>query len=194
MSAQAPGWQAGDGGVHEAEYMDCMTGSTAPRPVNIIVVMGVSGAGKSTVANLLAHRLNWPMLEGDDLHDDANLDKMSAGIALDDADRLPWLRAIAAWIDTSINAGASAIVTCSALHRSYRDILRRPEVTFVHLDPPRAQLELRLRQRKEHFMPPTLLASQLEALEPLGRDEQAITVCSGTAEEQCSQVIDLISS
>src|SRR4051794_34618401 len=138
--------------------------------------MGVSGSGKSTVAADLARRLGWVVCEGDDLQPRANIAKMRAGTPLADADRGPWLRAIAAWIDARIAAGTSGIVTCSALRRAYRDVLRRPEVTFVLLDGSREVLAARLSARRGHYMPPTLLDSQLGILERPGPDEQAICV------------------
>lgn len=146
----------------------------AHRPV--LVVMGVSGTGKSTLAALLSARLGWPLREGDALHPQANIDKMAAGRPLDDADRAPWLRRIAAWIDARIAAGEPGIVTCSALRRAYRDVLRRDVVRFVHLTGERVLLERRMRERTGHFMPAALLDSQLATLEPPGPDERAIAI------------------
>jgi gluconokinase len=137
-----------------------------------LVVMGVSGSGKSTLAQGLADTLGWPFQEGDDLHPAANIAKMSAGIPLTDDDRAPWLDRVAAWIDSH----PTGIVTCSALKRSYRDRLRRPGVIFVLPDVPRAVLQERLAHRSGHFMPASLLDSQLDTLEPLGPDEAAIVV------------------
>ena len=105
--------------------------TTSPPPV--LVVMGVSGTGKSTVAGLLAGHLGWPMEEGDDLHPEANVDKMEQGVPLTDDDRWPWLDRIGEWIDEQGRRGEPGIITCSALKRSYRDRLRRPNVVFVHL-------------------------------------------------------------
>jgi gluconokinase len=140
-----------------------------------LVVMGVSGTGKSTTARLLADRLGRPMIEGDDLHPPANVAAMRAGRPLTDADRDPWLRAIRDAMET---AGGSTVVTCSSLRRSYRDILRTADgrVRFVHLVVPAAELERRLAARQGHFMPATLLASQLATLEPLGADEDGVDV------------------
>jgi gluconokinase len=138
-----------------------------------IVLMGVSASGKSTVMAELAARLRWPWLEGDALHPAANVARMAAGIPLDDADRAPWLDAVAAWIGQQEAARTSAVVTCSALRRAYRDRLRRghPSVWFVHLHPPAQVLQRRIEDRAGHFMPASMLASQLETLEPLGADE-----------------------
>ncbi|GAM47167.1 gluconokinase [Nocardia seriolae] len=154
--------------------------STAP---HIVVLMGVSGSGKSTVAGMLVSTLGGDLLEGDDLHPPANIAKMAAGHALTDADRKPWLEAIARWMSDEVSAGRSAIVTCSALKRSYRDILRGsmtgyPEaiLTFVHLTGSRADLQRRLTARMDHFMPPGLLDSQLETLESPGPDEHIIGI------------------
>lgn len=143
------------------------------RSPTTIVVMGVTAAGKSTVMDALADALAWPCAEGDDFHPPSNVAKMRAGIPLDDDDRWPWLDAIAAWIGTQEAAGSSSIVTCSALRRAYRDRLRRgrPSVWFTHLALSRDRLEARLASRPGHFMPPTLLSSQLDTLEPLALDE-----------------------
>jgi len=142
----------------------------------VLVVMGVSGSGKSTLAALLAQRLGWPLQEGDALHPQANVDKMAAGQPLDDADRRPWLRLVAAWIDQRAAADEPGIVTCSALRRVYRDVLRRDFVRFVHLTGDRRLLARRIQDRNGHFMPPSLLDSQLATLEAPGADEAAITI------------------
>jgi gluconokinase len=152
-------------------------------PKTAIVVMGVAGCGKSTVAEGLAERLGWPMVEGDDLHSAENKAKMSAGTPLTDADRMPWLRAIRDWID---QAPGHVIVTCSALRRSYRDLLRTANgrVRFVHLTGTRAVLGSRIGARTGHFMPPSMLISQLETLEPLDPDEDGVVVdIDASAEE-----------
>jgi gluconokinase len=153
----------------------------APKPV--LVVMGVSGSGKSTLASLLAQRLRWPLQEGDVLHPQANVDKMAAGHPLDDAGRWPWLRLIAAWIDERAAAGEPGIVTCSALKRAYRDMLRRDFVRFVHLTGDLDLLARRLQHRNGHFMPPSLLDSQLATLEAPGADENAIAIDIALAPE-----------
>ncbi|MFF2556831.1 gluconokinase [Nocardia sp. NPDC058058] len=149
----------------------------------IVVVMGVSGSGKSTVAAKLADTLGWELLEGDDLHPAANIAKMAAGHPLDDADRQPWLEAIAAWMSERIASGRSGVVTCSALKHSYRDTLRgatagHPEgrVTFLLPSGTREQLQARMTARTGHFMPPGLLDSQLATLELPGPDEDFVTV------------------
>ena len=157
-----------------------------------LVVMGVSGTGKSTTAALLAARLGWPMIEGDDLHPAANVEAMRAGRALTDADRGPWLRAIR---DAMTAAGGSTVVTCSSLRRSYRDVLRTAQgrVRFVHLVVPADELARRLAVRAGHFMPATLLASQLATLEPLGPDEDGVNVpVHGTPDQVVDEALRLL--
>lgn len=143
-----------------------------------IVVMGVSGSGKTSVAVELAGRLGWPYIEGDDLHPAANVAKMSAGRPLDDQDRWPWLRAIADVIGRHEAAGTSLVVTCSALKRGYRDLLRdgHPSVWFAAVTTPEPVLTERLRRRTGHYMPAALLASQLAAFEPLAGDEPGAVI------------------
>ena len=160
--------------------------------MTVLVVMGVSGAGKSTVAALLAGRLGWGFAEGDDLHPAANVQKMHDGHPLTDKDRQPWLARIAGWIDERIAAGESAVISCSALKRSYRDVLRRDCVVFVHLTGTREQLGRRLRVRHGHFMPAELLDSQLADLESPGPDEHAITV--QIAESPTDEVDEVIAA
>jgi carbohydrate kinase (thermoresistant glucokinase family) len=158
----------------------------------ILVVMGVSGSGKSTVAEGLAARLGWPLLEGDTLHPPANVAKMKSGTPLTDADRLPWLQAIAARIDDWRRDGSSGIVTCSALKRSYRRILigDRPEVRLVFLQGTKDVIGPRIAARRGHFMPPALLQSQLDTLEPPGPDECPIIVSvDGTPDAIVSEVL-----
>lgn len=144
----------------------------------ILVVMGVAGSGKTTIARMLADRLGWRFQEGDALHPPANVAKMSAGTPLTDDDRWPWLHAIAGVIDGWRAEGASGIVTCSALKRAYRDILvgARPDVRIVHLAGDKALIAGRMAARKGHFMPTALLDSQFATLEPPGAEENAITV------------------
>lgn len=153
--------------------------------VQIAVVMGVSGSGKTTVGRIIAERLGWTFAEGDSLHPPENVAKMASGHALDDADRWPWLQRVRAWIDEQVAAGRSGVVTCSALKRSYRDLLSRdrPEVVFVHLAGTAEQISERLVPRHGHFMPAALLDSQFRDLQPLGADENGIEVdVAGTAE------------
>ena len=145
----------------------------------ILVVMGVSGCGKSTIAGVLAGRLGWPLAEGDDLHPPENVAKMAAGHPLDDDDRAPWLARIREWMTAQEAAGTSAIVTCSALKRRYRDVLRDGEVVFVYLHGTREQLLARLTARQGHFMPASLLDSQLADLEPPEPDERALRIDIG---------------
>ncbi|AND70345.1 gluconokinase [Dyella thiooxydans] len=142
-----------------------------------LVVMGVSGSGKSHVGAALAAALGAHFLDADDLHPEPNLRKMAAGVPLDDRDRMPWLDAVAAWIAAWQAGGEAGVVACSALRRSYRDRLRAgaPDLGFVHLAVPRDELARRMRQRR-HFMPPSLLDSQLAALEPPAADEDACTL------------------
>jgi gluconokinase len=144
-----------------------------PVRTTTIVVMGVSGAGKSTVAAELVKRLGWPFAEGDDFHPPENVAKMHAGIPLDDDDRWPWLRRLADWIGEHEKAGRSAVVTCSALKRSYRDVLREghPSVWFAHVRADPSLIQQRVETRRGHYMPPSLLGSQLEILQPLADDE-----------------------
>ncbi|MBF6084636.1 gluconokinase [Nocardia cyriacigeorgica] len=160
------------------------------RVTPVLVVMGVSGSGKSTVARLLAEKLGWDMLEGDDLHPETNVAKMASGTPLTDDDRWPWLHRIAAWIDTRQSARRPGIVTCSALKRSYRDVLRRDGVIFVHLTGSPEQIRDRIGHRAGHFMPASLLQSQLDTLEPLEPDENGIVVEIGRPPaEEVAEVI-----
>ncbi len=140
--------------------------------------MGVSGSGKTTIASALAQHLGWPFKDGDELHPAANIAKMRAGHALDDHDRWPWLARIADWIDARRAAGSCGVITCSALKRSYRELLTegRPEVRIVYLHGDQSLIAARLAARHGHFMPSDLLASQFAALEEPGPDEQAIRV------------------
>ena len=143
-----------------------------------VVVMGVSGSGKTTIARGIAERLGWDWLEGDDLHPPANVAKMAAGTPLTDEDRWPWLEAIGRWIDARARAGASATITCSALKRAYRDRLDqgRPSVLFCHVQVDVHVIAERVEHRRGHYMPPSLLPSQLATLEPLAVDEPGFTV------------------
>lgn len=146
-----------------------------------VVVMGVAGCGKSTVAALLAERLGWELLEGDVLHPPANVERMAAGIPLTDDDRAPWLAAIADWMDERLSAGRSVVVACSALARRYRDVLRRDEVVFVYLAGTPELLAERLASREHHFMKAGMLRSQLATLEAPAADEHHLTLAIDAA-------------
>ena len=156
-----------------------------PQPAPLLVVMGVSGSGKSTVGAALAQRLRVPFVDGDDLHPPANIAKMSAGQALDDHDRHPWLEAIGEWLAAHDEGGG--VVSCSALKRKYRDQLRHHahRVEFVHLHGTRDVIAARQATRPGHFMPASLLTSQFATLEPLAPDEHGLVV-------DVSQSIDAI--
>jgi gluconokinase len=143
---------------------------------SIFVVMGVSGSGKTTVGTLLAGDLGCRYAEADDFHPASNVAKMAAGQPLTDSDRLPWLQAIAAWIDARIAQGEPAVVTCSALRRRYRDLFRRPQVQLVYLRGDRQLIARRMAARQGHFFKLELLESQFEALEEPGPDEDVIAV------------------
>jgi len=160
-----------------------------------VVVMGVSGSGKTTVAKHLVELLGWPFAEGDDFHPAANVEKMRSGKPLDDRDRKPWLEAVAAWIGEQEQAGHSAIVTCSALKRTYREVLRRnhPSVWFVHVSASADGLQHRLATRSGHYMPASLLESQLETLEPLQPDEPGVTISAeGPPDVVAARVLDAL--
>lgn len=142
----------------------------------LLTVMGVSGSGKTTVGAALAQRLRVPFADADDFHPPENVAKMSAGIPLDDRDRLPWLRLIGAWL--AGHAGTGGVVSCSALRRSYRDVLRvaAPGQLFVHLDGTPGVVARRVAGRPGHFMPASLVTSQFATLEPLEPDENGLTL------------------
>ncbi len=142
----------------------------------IVTVMGVSGSGKTTVGAALAQRLHVPYEDADNLHPPANVAKMSAGIPLDDEDRLPWLRAVGAW--QVAHAGSGGVTSCSALRRSYRDVLREfvPDQVFLHLAGERDVVARRVAGRPGHFMPSALVDSQYATLEPLGADERGTAI------------------
>lgn len=157
-----------------------------------VVMMGVTGTGKTTVAQAMVDLLGWRFAEGDDLHPPANVAKMTGGQPLTDEDRRPWLERVADWIGQCEVAKVDGIVTCSALKRSYRDVLRQghPSVFFCHLTAPRELLEERLRDRKGHYMPASLLDSQLSTLEPLGPDEPGVVVSDdGSTGEVLARVL-----
>ena len=145
---------------------------------SVLVVMGVSGSGKSTVAALLAGRLGWEYEDGDDFHPPENVAKMHGGTPLTDADRWPWLQSIAGWIDATRTAGRHGVVACSALRRSYRDVLigDRPDVRLVYLQGDKQLIAARQAARLNHYMPATLVDSQFAALEEPMPDEHPIVV------------------
>ena len=160
----------------------------------MLIVAGVSGSGKTTVGAILAGHLHWRFADGDDFHPRSNIEKMRAGVPLTDADRWPWLRAIAAWMDERIAQGESAVIPCSALKRSYRDILLtgRPEAQLVFLAVDRDVLAKRLAARHDHFFPAQLLSSQLDAFEPPQPDEHTVTVIEHSADQPVDTVAGII--
>ena len=161
----------------------------------ILVMMGVSGSGKSTIAEELSARLGWPFQEGDSLHPESNIAKMHAGISLTDADRLPWLERVAAWIDQQRKKKEPGIITCSALKRSYRQIIigNRPQVRLVYLRGGRDVMAEHLAGRHGHFMPPELLRSQIDTLEEPDPSEDALTVDVGAnAAQVADEIIRLL--
>ena len=183
---------ADDTGVHRLE-----SPHAHHRGPPVLVVMGVSGAGKSAVAEALAARLGWLFEEGDWLHPEANVAKMHAGMALTDADRQPWLEAVAAWIDGQRANHQTGIITCSALKRSYRKIVvgDRPEVRLIYLRGSHAIIAERLAGRQGHFMPAALLRSQIDTLEEPGPDEDPLILDIGPPVGQVAeQIIRLLSS
>jgi gluconokinase len=151
---------------------------TADAAPSVIVMMGVSGSGKSTIASMLAHRLQWVYEDADWFHPKSNVEKMHRGEPLTDADRWPWLHAVAEWIDKTRKAGGHGVVACSALKRAYRDILidGRPDVRLVFLKGDQDLIARRIAARDDHFMPPSLLDSQFATLEEPAADERPITV------------------
>ncbi|MER6618520.1 gluconokinase [Streptomyces xantholiticus] len=159
----------------------------------LIVVTGVSGSGKTTIGQKLARRLAVPYAEGDDFHSPQNVAKMRAGRPLDDDDRRPWLDAIAAWLAEHAERGG--VVTCSALKLRYRDRLAAvsPDVFFLHLDGPAELIAGRLTAREDHFMPLSLLQSQIAALEPLAADEPGAAVpIDGTPEQTTARALAVV--
>jgi gluconokinase len=172
-----------------ARYVRRMLDSgSGPNP-DVVIVMGVSGSGKTTVAKGLSTVLGWEFAEGDAFHPDANVAKMRSGLPLTDEDRWPWLEAIGSWISDKERRAESAVVTCSALRRVYRDLLRdgRPHVRFLHVTAESDVIRDRMEHRPGHYMPPSLLPSQLATLEPLGADEPGVAI---TNEGSAAQVLD----
>lgn len=174
-----------------APAADADVGPNVGVPRQVLVLMGVSGSGKTTIAHELVARLGWPFQEGDDLHPPANVAKMHAGRPLTDEDRWPWLDAVAGWIDARLAAHEPGIITCSALKRAYRDRLGglRPGVRLVFLHADRALLAERLSHRTGHFMPASLLDSQIATLEPPGPDEHPLTVDLGEPPDRIADTI-----
>lgn len=167
-----------------------MTSRRPGHPQPVLVLMGVSGCGKSTVAGVLARQFGWDLQEGDDLHPPANVEKMAAGRPLDDADRRPWLEKVAAWIREHAAAGRPGLITCSALKKSYRDVLRGDHVVFVYLAGTREEVARRLAARHGHYMPASLLDSQFADLQPPTPDERSITVNIGRpAGDQVAEIV-----
>jgi len=155
-----------------------------------VVVMGISGSGKTTLAQTLSQTLHLPYAEADVFHPQANIDKMSAGTPLTDDDRWPWLRSLRDWMNTHADSGS--VVTCSALKRSYRELLEEAtgRVVFLEIEADPAAITDRMNHREGHFMPSSLLPSQLATLEPLAADEDGVTLSNdGTVEELASAAL-----
>lgn len=161
-----------------------------PKPV-VLVLMGVSGSGKTTVGAILAGRLGWPFEDGDALQPPSNVEKMKAGHPLTDVDRWPWLEMVAMWIEKRLDRGENGLIACSALKRSYRDILNRrgSGVVFVFMAGSKKMIASRLGARHGHFMPPSMLDSQFADLEEPSSDEPAIRVDVGPTPDVVAQDI-----
>lgn len=157
----------------------------------IIILMGVSGCGKTTVGAKLAANLGWVFQEGDALHPQKNIEKMSCGIPLSDMDRKPWLHNISQWIDSHCQSDTNAVISCSALKKVYRRILtrNRDDIHLVYLRGTEELLLKRLTQRTNHFMPPDLLTSQLHILEEPDTDERALVLDIDRAPEEIANDI-----
>ncbi len=161
----------------------------------VLVVMGVSGSGKSSIALRLRDELGWPFQEGDELHPKANVTKMAAGTPLTDEDRAPWLDICAGWIRERLKAGTGGLLTCSALRRVYRQRLGEglPGLHFLYLKVPEEVLRARLAQRRGHYMPPSLLGSQLRTLEEPTSEEPALVVpVEQTVDQTATDVITVL--
>jgi len=161
----------------------------------VLVLMGVSGSGKSTVALELHRVLGWPFQEGDDLHPPSNVEKMRSGRPLDDADRMPWLQAVARWIDERLSAHEPGIITCSNLKRAYRQITigTRQGVRLVFLKNDEHVIHARIVQRQHRYMPSTLLRSQFETLEEPSEDEHPVVVTvRGAIAETVTELLQLL--
>jgi ribose 5-phosphate isomerase A len=186
ISRADPVFVADAGGVHRLDSARSHRGSPP-----VLVIMGVSGAGKSTIAQELAARLGWAFEEGDSLHPEANIAKMHAGMPLTDADREPWLKRVAAWIDGQRAKKQPGIITCSALKRSYRQIIidRRPEARLVYLRGSRELIARHLAGRDDHFMPASLLQSQIDTLEEPGPDEDPLIIDLGPPPSEIAEAI-----
>jgi gluconokinase len=168
---------------------------TQHHPPPLIVVMGVSGSGKTTVGAALAQRLGVPFADADDFHPEANIAKMSAGIPLDDEDRQPWLEAIAIWL--AAHAPSGGVASCSSLKRKYRDILAgaAPATVFLHLHGDRDVLAARVAARPAHFMPAALIDSQFSTLEPLEPDERGdVLDVSQSVDDLVDQSVTLLTT
>lgn len=161
-----------------------------------VVVMGVAGCGKSTVAEAIHERLGYVYAEGDDFHPQANIDKMSAGIPLTDEDRWPWLNVINSWMVAREALGENTVVSSSALKRSYREVLAKNVPTFfIHLNGSHKLIQQRLSERKGHFMPPALLPSQFAILEPLAPEENGVEISiEGSVDEMVDRAIKALNA
>jgi len=168
-----------------AEFRPALSSATRSAP-SVLIVMGVSGSGKSTIGERLAQRLDWPFEDGDRFHPPANIEKMHSGLPLTDKDRQPWLEAIAAWIDKTRRAGGHGVVACSALKRRYRNVLigGRPDVRLIYLKGGENLIGRRIVHRHGHFMPTSLLHSQFETLEEPTPDEHPIVVSIAPAPDE----------
>jgi gluconokinase len=160
-----------------------------PQSPLVILLMGVSGSGKSTIGAALSQRLGWPFQDADGFHPPANIAKMKSGIPLNDDDRWPWLAAIAYWIDARCAAGKPGIVSCSALKRAYRSrIVGREDVRLAYLKGDMGLIAQRLQARRDHFMPASLLESQFAALEEPGADERPLVVSIALSPQRVADI------